>query len=633
MDADVCQTLSIECFNKTFDRLAKKSGNKFSFIMKAGDSFKSALFNICKRVWETESIPQQWSSSELVQLYKGSGPTNQLQNYRFIHMKDEVAKFFGNLVMDQAKDTIYSNMSKFQIGTRPGHRAQEHLFVLKNVIALYSKYDKPLILSTWDVSKFFDSECLTDVMNELHRNQIRGKLYRLLYLLNENVRIRVNTPVGPTQQLDTGETLGQGSVEGAVASAVNLDNGVRDFFENSENEVYYHGLKLGPLLFQDDIARLSTDLSSAQSGNERMRNVAESKLIDFNIAKSGFLILAKGKRRRELMKELSIKPLTLCDQPMKQMKSIKYLGDYLSELGLAESVKVTVNNRKGLVNRAIFEIKSVLNDCRAHLTGGLVSGFDIWEIAVIPSLLYNAETWQDIARKTVEELETIQLTFLRSLLGVGSGCPTVLLYSETGTLLMEYRILQKKLLFLHHLHNLPESSLASEVLAVQTEQGLPGIVDECHDFLAKFEIYDLTQYSKYQFKRIVKQKIKELNKSKLLDIAKSKQYKKVNFNDLSCNDFKLKQYFKSLNIADSKLRFKIESQMVPSVKVNFQSDKKYAKELWACDSCLLPGEIGFRDTQQHIKVCRAFESLREGRDLTKDAELVAYFKEVMKARI
>ena len=60
------------------------------------------------------------------------------------------------------------------------------------------------------------------------------------------------------------------TVEGTVASAVNLDNGVPDFFENGENGVYYHGLKLGPLLFQDDVARLSTDLSSAQGGNERM---------------------------------------------------------------------------------------------------------------------------------------------------------------------------------------------------------------------------------------------------------------------------------------------------------------------------------------------------------------------------
>ena len=77
-----------------------------------------------------------------------------------------------------------------------------------------------------------------------------------------------------------------------------------------------------------------------------------------------------------------------------------------------------------------------------------------------------------------------------------------------------------------------------------------------------------------------------LNKSKLLEIARSKQYKKVNFNDLSENDFNLKQYFKSMSIADSRLRFKVESQMVPLVKMNFQSDKQYTKELWVCDNCL-----------------------------------------------
>ena len=296
-------------------------------------------------------------------------------------------------------------------------------------------------------------------------------------------------------------------------------------------------------------------------------------------------------------------------------------------------MKATVNKRKGVINRAIFEIKSVLKDCRAHLTGGIVSGFDIWEIAVIPTLLYNAETWQEISNKTVEELETIQLSFLRSILGVGSGCPTVLLYSETATLLMEFRILQKKLLFLHHLYNLPDTALAREVLAVQSEQGLPGIVDECNSFLAKFELFDLKQFSKFQFKKIVKQKIKMLNKSKLLEIARSKQYKKVNFNDLSENDFNLKQYFKSMSIADSRLRFKVESQMVPLVKMNFQSDKQYTKELWVCDNCLIPGEIGIMDTQQHILGCSEFESLRQGRDLSKDADLVAYFKDVLHARM
>ena len=73
-------------------------------------------------------------------------------------MKSDFAKFFGNVVMDQAKGRIFENMSKFQIGTRPGHRAQEHLFVLKSVVSLYTMYDKPLLLTAWDISKFFDSE-------------------------------------------------------------------------------------------------------------------------------------------------------------------------------------------------------------------------------------------------------------------------------------------------------------------------------------------------------------------------------------------------------------------------------------------------------------------------------------------
>ena len=165
-------------------------------------------------------------------------------------MKDEFPKFFGNLVMDAAKDTLIHNMSKFQIGTKPGHRAQEHLFVTKSVISLYMKYDKAVILSAWDISKFFDKECLTDVMGEIFKSNVRGKLYRLLYHMNKNTRICVQTPVGVSEEENTGEGLGQGTVEGAIASAVSLDNGVRDYFMNSEEEIHYHGILLAPLLFQ-----------------------------------------------------------------------------------------------------------------------------------------------------------------------------------------------------------------------------------------------------------------------------------------------------------------------------------------------------------------------------------------------
>ena len=67
-------------------------------------------------------------------------------------------------------------------------------------------------------------------------------------------------------------------------------------------------------------------------------------------------------------------------------------------------------------------------------------------------------------------------------------------------------------MFLHHLNNQREASLAKEVVKIQTDLGLPGIVKDCQDFLVRFGLNDITQYSKLQFKRVVKSKIKELKK-------------------------------------------------------------------------------------------------------------------------
>ena len=102
----------------------------------------------------------------------------------------------------------------------------------------------------------------------------------------------------------------------------------------------------------------------------------------------------------------------------------------------------------------------------------------------------------------------LQYDFLRHLLSVGSGCPIPLLLSETGTLMMEMRILQKKVLFLHHLKNLQETSLAKKVYRAQKRMNLPGIITNCSFFLAKFDLHDLKSFTYPQFKKLVKEKVK-----------------------------------------------------------------------------------------------------------------------------
>ena len=75
-------------------------------------------------------------------------------------------------------------------------------------------------------------------------------------------------------------------------------------------------------------------------------------------------------------------------------------------------------------------------------------------------------------QKTLDILDSLQKHFLRSLLAT----PTPALMWEPGTSSMGNRILKRKLIFVHHLFNLPETSLANQCAIMQEEMALPGLI-------------------------------------------------------------------------------------------------------------------------------------------------------------
>ena len=159
--------LPITTFVKTWEHIKKKSASKYEFILKGGDSLKSATLNLCRLIWQTEQIPEKWEESALIQLPKSKSKVGDLDKMRHIHIRHYMCKFFCQLVMAHAKEPIFRNMSKFQIACKPGHRASEHLFVIKSVFAFYQSKNKGLIMSSFDVKKMFDMENFVDVLQEL----------------------------------------------------------------------------------------------------------------------------------------------------------------------------------------------------------------------------------------------------------------------------------------------------------------------------------------------------------------------------------------------------------------------------------------------------------------------------------
>ena len=77
-------------------------------------------------------------------------------------------------------------------------------------------------------------------------------------------------------------------------------------------------------------------------------------------------------------------------------------------------------------------------------------------------------------------------------------------------------------------------------------------------------------------------------------------------------------------------------RMTPTVRMNFQSDPKFTAALWACPGCkdsVSNEVIGCRDTQDHVLICPAYAAFRQGKDLSKDTELVKYFQNIIQQRL
>ena len=116
-------------------------------------------------------------------------------------------------------------------------------------------------------------------------------------------------------------------------------------------------------------------------------------------------------------------------------------------------------------------------------------------------------------REEFRKIEDLQNTLYRMLLAVPKTTPVASLAWDMGGLKMKYRIILKKLLFLHHLKSLDNSTLAKQVLQVQDIHELPGLVSECKEYIDKYNLPNILKISLSHniWKCKVKKKMEEEN--------------------------------------------------------------------------------------------------------------------------
>ena len=119
VDDDEPMVITKEEFNNTVDKFEKKNKRSYNFLTRASDSFKNSVYKLCSRFIKNEEFPKRFFETVLHQLWKRKLPKEELNNHRFLHIKDWLTRCCEAMVVGKMKEGILSAGTKYQIGGSP----------------------------------------------------------------------------------------------------------------------------------------------------------------------------------------------------------------------------------------------------------------------------------------------------------------------------------------------------------------------------------------------------------------------------------------------------------------------------------------------------------------------------------
>ena len=428
-----------------------------------------------------------------------------------------------------------------------------------------------LILTLVDIISFFDRESIYDVMQTLHEIGVNRKAAKVWFKLNEGTEVAVKTAAGISESKYVGDCIGQGTAGGALVSQAIIDKGLMEYFGDSQEEIHYGSVRIQPLAYQDDILKGSKDIAAAKVGNIRIAKMLEDKGLEAHPDKTSFIICGSKQFRQKAKDEV------------KEKISDKYLGQMLHGAGLSESSLAAVEERAGRIRGATIEIKSIIEEFQMQIMGGMMAAWELWEKALIPSLLNGSGTWIGDCKMAVDLCDELQNFFWRVMLGVPESCPKIALRCETKMIGMKWRIWQHKILLLMRIKSHGLNTLCRQVYEEGRRQQWPGLGQEVTEICEQIGIPDVN--SVVVDKDEVKNAIFEHHYHEMVEEVKSKK----KLENIKEDDFReVQQYFGDKSVENTRMGFMIRTQMVPKIPGNFKNKYRVRgteREGLVCTEC------------------------------------------------
>ena len=391
------------------------------------------LTDLFNRIIDTRDVPQQWDVSLLTPLYKGKGDASQCNNFRGIAVTCVLAKMFSSILETKISRYLeqHSLRAVGQAGFRQKLSTLHPLFTVAHLQAVHctaSTSPGPLYVCLVDFVKAFDMVQRPLLWERLGGMGLHGKTLDTIRHLYQQVSMRVkldgkisdvfNNVLGVKQGDPLSPTLFGAFIEvlpefyQAMAQLPDHD-GLLDSCPSLE------GLMVFYLFYADDMMLMSRDPCKLQQMLDALSTVCNSLRMQVNISKTEILVFnVPGRQTPSTV-------FTYQGRPLRITLSAKYLGMWFSSEGKQGNQQLLAE----AATRAANMLRSTLNRM-GTVTPALQ--LQLFNTLVRPTLAYGCQVWAvpllrlpkpHAARGSYHpdnDLERVQIAFVRSTLGLGS---------------------------------------------------------------------------------------------------------------------------------------------------------------------------------------------------------------------
>ena len=267
------------------------------FFKHAGHLAVDFLVKFFNVLFDRGIYSDSWTESIIVPLFK-KGNQNDPDNYRGISLCNISSKLYSSVINNRLQEWIQQNnlTGECQAGFKKDYSTVDHMFTLMAMIQKQFALNRKLYVAFIDFEKAFDSISRKLLWPILLKNGIKGRLYKCVRSMYENVKARIRCGAKFTDYIKCTRGVKQGDVCSPVLFSLFINDLALDIINNGRHGVSLSSdfVQLAILLFADDRILISETVIGLQTQLNTLFSAASRLQLKVNMNKSNIVVFRKG---------------------------------------------------------------------------------------------------------------------------------------------------------------------------------------------------------------------------------------------------------------------------------------------------------------------------------------------------